>query len=99
MSPRRVRGREDCLLQKKLSLRGITWEYCWGRTLIHKEDLPFEADLNLIWSEETGFWLFESANAMLFAVHLDGPGLESRPMPALALGTCHLFNKLIFVGS
>ena len=49
MSPRRVRGREDCLLQKKLSLRGITWEYCWGRTLIHKEDLPFEADLNLIW--------------------------------------------------
>lgn len=36
---------------------------------------------------------------MLFAVHLDGPGLESRPMPALALGTCHLFNKLIFVGS
>ena len=26
--------------------RGVFWEYCWGSTLLHKDDLPFQGDLS-----------------------------------------------------
>ncbi|CAE8632425.1 unnamed protein product [Polarella glacialis] len=37
--------RVDGELQQALVNQSVQWQYCWGSTLYHKEDLPFRADL------------------------------------------------------
>eukprot|EP00434_Breviolum_minutum_P019569 symbB.v1.2.017263.t1/scaffold1346.1/size178581/16 len=32
----------DAALKSKLQDQGVLWEYCWGSTLFHKEDLSFD---------------------------------------------------------
>ncbi|CAL1131032.1 unnamed protein product [Cladocopium goreaui] len=38
--------RVDDALRRNLEEQGVSWEYCWGLTLFHKEDLPFQGDLS-----------------------------------------------------
>ncbi|CAE8599571.1 unnamed protein product, partial [Polarella glacialis] len=35
----------DSRMQQQLASAGVAWEYCWGSTLFHRDDLPYSADL------------------------------------------------------